>query len=273
MGTYAITGAASGLGAATKARLEADGHRVIGVDLRGSDVDADLSTADGRAEAIARVTELSGGSLDGFAPFAGLAAATGRPGSLMVSVNYFGAIEVLEGLRPLLIQAAADGGKPAVVLVSSNSTTCQPNWPVELAELCLSGDEAAAREAADKDPLGCYPAAKAALAYYVRTQGIGEEWLGRGVRVNAIAPGLIETPMTAAGKVDPLTAEGMKMFPLPIGRGGRPEEIAALTAFLLGPESTFFAGSVVFCDGGTDALLRAKDWPAVWELDMSAFGG
>ncbi|WTW96990.1 SDR family oxidoreductase [Streptomycetaceae bacterium NBC_01309] len=268
MGTYAITGAASGLGAATKARLEADGHRVIGVDLRDSDVNVDLSTPEGRAEAVARITELAGDSLDGFAPFAGLAAATGRPGSLIVSVNYFGAIEVLEGLRPLLAKAE----KPAVVMVSSNSTTCQPNWDTALAELCLAGDEAGAREAADKDMMGSYPASKAALAYYVRAKAVSEEWIGAGIRLNAIAPGLIETPMTAAGKVDPLTAEGMKMFPLPVGRGGKPEEIAALTAFLLGPESTFFVGSVVFCDGGTDALLRGKDWPAVWELDMSAFG-
>lgn len=267
MGTYALTGAASGIGAATKARLEADGHRVIGVDLRGSDIDADLSTPEGREVAIARITELSGGSLDGFVPFAGLAAATDRPGSLMVSVNYFGAVKVLEGIRPLL------GEGSSVVLVSSNSTTCQPNWPAAIAEACLAGDEALARELSDKDALGCYPASKAALAYYVRTNAVGENYAGAGIRLNAIAPGLIETPMTAAGKVDPLTAEGMKMFPLPLGRGGRPEEIAALVAFLLGPESSFFVGSILFCDGGTDALLRPKDWPQVWELDMSAFGG
>ncbi|HSA52657.1 MAG TPA: SDR family oxidoreductase [Yinghuangia sp.] len=267
MGTYAITGAASGIGAATKARLEADGHRVIGVDLRDSDVDADLSTPEGRAEAVAGIAAAADGSLDGFVPFAGLAAATGRPGSQMVSVNYFGAVEVLEGVRPLL--AAAE--HPSAVLVSSNSSTCQPNWPVELAELCLAGDEAAAREVADADPLGSYPAAKAALAYYARTKSVAAEWIGQGIRLNAIAPGLIETPMTAAGRTDPLTAEGMKMYPLPIGRGGNPAEIAGLTAFLLGPESTYFVGSVLFCDGGTDALLRAKDWPAAWELDLSAF--
>lgn len=269
MGTYAITGAASGLGAAARARLRAAGHRVIGVDLRGSDIDADLATAEGRADAVARIAESCDGPLDGFVPFAGLAAATGRPGSLMVSVNYFGAIAVLEGVRPLL--AAAD--RPSAVLVSSNSTTCQPNWPTALAELCLAGDEEAAREAADADPLGSYPAAKAALAYYVRTKSVGPDWIGSGIRLNAIAPGLIETPMTAAGRTDPLTADGMKMFPLPIGRGGQPAEIAALTAFLLGPESTFFVGSVLCCDGGTDALLRAKDWPAAWEFDVSAVTG
>lgn len=271
MGTYAITGAASGLGAATKARLEADGHRVIGVDLHDADVEVDLSTAEGRAEAIAEVTELSGGALDGFVPFAGLAAATGRPGGLLVAVNYFGAIALLEGLRPLL----AAGTNASVVLISSNSTTAQPNWPVEVAELCLAGDEAGATAATEAfgelAALQAYPATKAALAWYARTKCA--EYIADGIRLNAIAPGLIETPMTAEGRKDPLTAEGMEMFlnTIPAGRGGRPEEIAALVAFLLGGESSFFVGSVVFCDGGTDAAFRGKDWPKVWEMDMSAF--
>lgn len=271
MGTYAITGAASGLGAATKARLEADGHRVIGVDLRDADVTVDLGTAAGRTEAITRVTELSGGVLDGFVPFAGLAAATGRSGGLLVSVNYFGAIVLLEGLRPLL--AAGDGA--SVVLISSNSTTAQPNWPVEVADSCLAGDEAGASAAAEAfgefAALQAYPATKAALAWYARTRCA--EYIADGIRLNAIAPGLIETPMTAEGRRDPLTAEGMEMFlnTIPAGRGGRPEEIAALVAFLLGGESSFFVGSVVFCDGGTDASFRGRDWPKVWEMDVSAF--
>jgi len=271
MGTYAITGAASGLGAATKARLEADGHRVIGIDLHNTDVNVDLSKAEGRAEAIAKVTELSGGTLDGFVPFAGLAAATGRPGGLIVSVNYFGAVVLLEGLRPLL----ARGTNPSVVLISSNSTTSQPNWPVEVAEACFAGDEAAAIKATepfgDYAAIQAYPATKAALAWYARTRSA--EYMAEGIRLNAIAPGLIETPMTAEGRKDPLTAEGMEMFlgTIPAGRGGRPEEIASLVAFLLGDESLFFVGSLIFCDGGTDAAFRGKDWPKVWEVDASAF--
>ncbi|AHH16474.1 putative reductase [Nocardia nova SH22a] len=265
MGTIAVTGSASGIGAAVAAHLEKEGHRVIGVDLRGADVTADLGTAEGRAHAIAEVTRISEGRLDGFLPFAGVAAATGRPGGLVVSVNYFGAVELLEGLRPLLRESDA----ASVVLVSSNSTTTQPMWPVELAEACLAGEERRAREIAesfgDLGAIQAYPATKAALAWYARTKSA--EYIGEGIRLNAIAPGIIDTPMTQEGSKDALTGEGMKQFlaMTPIGRAGRPEEIAELAAFLLSDKAGFFVGSVIFCDGGIDAAFRGKDWPAVWQ--------
>jgi nucleoside-diphosphate-sugar epimerase len=65
MGTIVITGSAGGIGSATRARLERDGHRVIGVDVRDAEVVADLSNAEGRAAMIAAVTEASAGVLDG----------------------------------------------------------------------------------------------------------------------------------------------------------------------------------------------------------------
>src|SRR5215211_4382482 len=102
MGTIAITGSASGMGAATVERLTADGHRVVGVDLRDAEVIADLATPEGRELAVEGVTEAVDGALDGLVTFAGLGGLPDRPGSLLASVNYFGTVDVLAGLRPLL---------------------------------------------------------------------------------------------------------------------------------------------------------------------------
>src|SRR4029079_13047895 len=105
MRTIAITGSASGMGAALGERLTAAGDRVIGVDLRNADVEADLGTRAGRAQAIERVGELSGGALDGLVTLAGLAGLPERPASLLISVNYFGTVELLKGLGPPLAPA------------------------------------------------------------------------------------------------------------------------------------------------------------------------
>jgi NAD(P)-dependent dehydrogenase (short-subunit alcohol dehydrogenase family) len=83
VGVFALTGAASGMGEATARLLRAAGHQVIGVDLRGADIAADLGTAEGRRTAIDGVAAASGGTLDGAVMFAGVGGATGRPASLL----------------------------------------------------------------------------------------------------------------------------------------------------------------------------------------------
>jgi NAD(P)-dependent dehydrogenase (short-subunit alcohol dehydrogenase family) len=266
MGTVVVTGSGSGIGAATAARLRTDGHTVIGVDLRGAEIEADLGTPAGRASAIAEITERSGGVLNGLVPCAGIAGMPDRPGSTLVSVNYFGTVELLEGLRPLLLA----GAPSAAVAISSNSTTTQPGYSNELVEVLLSGDEDAARALADRDKGGsvnAYPASKNAVAKWVRRHAVTEEWGKAGITLNAIAPGMIATPMIDEGRTDPNIQAGLEMFEatIAVGRPGRPEEIAGLIAYLLGPEARFFVGSIIFCDGGTDALFRADDWPALWE--------
>jgi NAD(P)-dependent dehydrogenase (short-subunit alcohol dehydrogenase family) len=263
VGTICVTGSASGMGAATTARLVGDGHHVIGVDQRDADVVADLSTRDGRDAAIAGVGDASSGTLDGLVTFAGLGPLPGRSGALLTSVNYFGTVELVTGLRPLL----ANGTDAAVVAISSNSTTCQPGVPAELISACVAGDEALARELGEQcGSILAYPATKTAIARFVRRNAPADDWIGSGIRLNAIAPGLIDTPLTAEGKADPELGPLLDGFPIPAGRPGRPDEIAVLVDYLLSPRAGFFCGSVVFCDGGTDALLRPDDWPVTWEL-------
>jgi NAD(P)-dependent dehydrogenase (short-subunit alcohol dehydrogenase family) len=228
---------------------------------------ADLGTAEGRAHAIEGITEASGGTLAGVVTCAGVAGAPWRPGSLLVSVNYFGTTELLSALRPLL----RAGG--AAVAISSNSTTVQPDIPAGVVDACLGHDEARARALADEaGSLRTYPASKLAVAHWVRRAATGPDWAGSGLRLNAIAPGMIETPMVADMRADPDVGPLLDMLPIPVGRTGRPEEIAALAAFLLGADGGYFCGSVLFCDGGSDALLRPTDWPAPWDISVRDFG-
>jgi NAD(P)-dependent dehydrogenase (short-subunit alcohol dehydrogenase family) len=261
MGVYAVTGSASGIGAATAALLAERGHRVIGVDQAGADVDADLATDSGRRKAIADVLELAGDRLNGYVPCAGIAGLSDTDSGRLVSVNYFGAVELAFGFRPALEAAATAGEPSAVVLLSSNSTTCQPGWAREVARACVTGDEERALAlAARRDAVTVYPATKAALAWWARTEGVRGEWAGVGVRVNAVAPGLVSTAMTDQVRQDPVFGRYADTYPTALDRPGKPEEVAALIAFLLSDEASLMVGSVVFADGGTDALKHPR-WP------------
>ena len=255
MRKIAITGSAGGMGVATRAVLEAQGHRVIGVDVRDAEVIADLSTTTGRNEMIRAVTAASDGALDGLVAAAGIASDGGNE-DLVISINYFGAVAAVEGLRSLL----AKGTQPSAIAISSNSTSTQMGIPRTAVEACLAGDEAGARAAAAEAPMCGYPASKLALAHWVRAQAVSPDWIGAGIRLNAIAPGLIATPMTEGG-VEFVLALG-DTYPVPIGRAGTSAEIAGLLAYLLSPAAAFFVGSVIYMDGGTDAVLRTRDWPA-----------
>jgi NAD(P)-dependent dehydrogenase (short-subunit alcohol dehydrogenase family) len=257
---FVVTGSASGIGRAVHDDLAGRGYQVLGIDRVDADVVADLGTADGRAAAVGAVTEWCGGVLHGLVPCAGVAGLPGRPGALLVSVNYFGTVRLIEGPREPL--AAGSG---SVVAISSNSTTCQPGFSLELVDACLADDEPAACALADTgESLVAYPATKTAIARWIRRNATKPEWIGAGVRLNALAPGLVETALAAEQRNDPTIGPLVAMFPLPIGRGGAPAEIADAAAFLLHNE--FCVGTVLLIDGGTEALLRPDDWPARWEM-------
>ncbi|MBZ5735720.1 SDR family oxidoreductase [Nocardioides sp. TRM66260-LWL] len=261
--TYLVTGAASGIGAALSARLRGDGHRVVTVDLRDADVLADLSTPAGRDAALAGVRALvdPGTGLHGVVPCAGIAGLTGVDARLVVSVNFFAAVALVEGLHDLL----AVPGDAAVVLLASNSVTCQPGWHLAAAEACLAGDEDAARAVvADVEAVQVYPASKAALAWWARREGVTPRWAGAGIRLNAVAPGKIATPMTDALAADPVLGPLGAAYPSAIGRDGHADEVAAAIAFLLSPAASLVVGSVLTVDGGTDAMLHPRS-PAGWD--------
>jgi len=251
MGTYALTGAASGIGAALARLLRGQNHRVINVDLRDADVIADLSTPEGRRTAVAGVRERAPEGLDGLVPLAGVPGG-GPPGTLITAVNYFGTVQLVEGLRDLVAKK-----RGAIVLLGSNSAPMSsPESP--LLERLLNGDEAEALKiAAEEDDGMHYMVGKRALAYWMRRNVMA--YAKVGIRMNAVAPGPVDTPMTRPLYDNPEMAGVMKnlLDATPLERVGQPEEIAKVISFLLGPDSGYICGSVLYIDGGYDAATRS----------------
>ena len=260
MGTYAISGSASGMGAATRSRLEAGGHRVIGIDRRDAEVTADLGTAQGRSEAVGAVADAAGGVLDGAVSAAGL----GPPvaGELIARVNYFGSVAVLEGLRPAL----AASGSAQVVQFGSNSSTTTPNLPDELVTAYLEGREEDAVAIVDEvdavfAPAVAYGGAKLAVTRWCRRAAVTEPWVGQGIRLNVIAPGPVDTPLLRQGQADEVYGPLTEAFPVPMAETPDADALAQWVEFLLSPVARFACGSVFYVDGGSDALFRSDDWP------------
>lgn len=262
--TYVITGAASGIGAATTRILKERGHKTIGVDIQSTDVVGDLSTKEGRLEAANKAIELAGGSIDAVIACAGLA----HPIAKTVSVNYFGMTEFLPVLAPTLAKSSA----PRAVLISSMASL-MPNDAALVDAMLEDNEEKALARAQELVDTGggmeqlIYGSTKRAIARWVRRESPKALWAGNCIPLNAIGPGIVRTPMTA----DMIATEEARaaldaQVPMPCNYYLEPENVAYLLIWLASEENTHVTGQTIYIDGGSDVVLRGDN---IWDLTTS----
>lgn len=252
-----VTGSASGIGQATKSLLECRGDHVIGVDLHDADIEADLSTADGRRTLIDEVHNRSNGVVDAVYAIAGLS----RPTPPTAAVNYFGMVATLEGLRPLLLNSL----NPRAVAVSSLAGFFPADD--ELVTKMLAGDEAATMHRAEqlasvRHGHLIYNSSKQALSRWIRQRAGTAEWAGASIPLNAVAPGIVDTPMSAPfTATEEAAAALLDHMPMPLNGIAPPQAVAEVLAWLGSPANSHLCGQVLYVDGGSDVVLRRD---AVW---------
>jgi NAD(P)-dependent dehydrogenase (short-subunit alcohol dehydrogenase family) len=252
--TYVVTGAASGTGAATVAALRADGHRVFGVDLHNTDINADLSSPPGRLEAAEIAYERSGGNIDAIIACAGVAA----PKPVSVAVNFFGATQFIEGLLDVLANSAA----PRVAVISS--VAALQSSDTQLVAAMLAGIESKAliraQELYEQGPAAAaliYPSSKLALSYWVRRESVTPDFAGQGIALNAVGLGTVLTPMTeTALQTQSGRSEIDAAVPMPLNYHLKPEDVAKTLMWLTSEENSHITGQTIFVDGGAEAKLR-----------------
>ena len=238
-----VTGATQGLGLAIAGALAEQGARVVVSDLDGEAcerVAAGLRSRGAQAVSlpgdlahgseVERVAELAQAAFGGIdilvsnagiqGPHGPLAAVSDEDWQRVLEVNLCASVRLTTHLIPAM--AARGGG--SVVLMSSIAG--------------LRGNGA----------IGLYGVSKAALAQLARNLAV--EWGPRGVRVNAVSPGLIRTPL-AAGLLDDDAFLARRLQATPLRRVGEPEEIAGVVAMLASRAGGFITGHNLVVDGGT----------------------
>lgn len=251
--TYVITGSTMGMGKATRDILEEAGHRVIGIARKDAEINVDLSDAAQRASIPERVAELTDGRIDAVVANAGIAAPTIDG----LRVNYFGARDVVEGLRPLLLKSSA----PRAVIVSSISTV-HPDLP-ELTDALRDGDDERAVQISEALLASggqggyLYTSAKRAISEWGRKTAVSDEWAGEGIALNVVAPATFVTRLTEKYVSTP---EGREMLsrstPMPLNGPGDPAVVGKVVEFLTSEANSHITGQVLFVDGGCEALIR-----------------
>jgi NAD(P)-dependent dehydrogenase (short-subunit alcohol dehydrogenase family) len=228
-----VTGAASGIGAAAVRMLTAAGASVAGFDLRASDsalsLTGDVTRAAELEAAVAAVEERFGG-LDALVSNAGLFLAGGGdgPSPQLSEENWQRTIDV--NLKSVYL-----GAKYAIPALQRRGGGSIVNVASVAALRVGSGTSDA------------YTASKGGVVAITRTLAVAHAPL---IRVNAIAPGPIATPMTAGAPEENFAALSAL---IPLGRFGRPEEVAAMMCFLVSDLASYCTGQTYVVDGGYTA--------------------
>lgn len=231
MKTALVTGGASGIGRAIAERLRADGNHVATIDLTESDTEfgyrADVTDRAAVDAALGAVRTALGpitilinaAGMTGFRRFTNI---TFEEWSTIIDVNLSGVFHCTQAVLPDMLEA----GWGRIVNISSSSTHSGSRYQTH------------------------YVAAKSAVNGL--TKSLALEYGPQGITVNAVPPGFIDTPMLRKAEADGLLGGSIEdnIAKVPVGRVGRPEDIAAACAFLVSEEAGYITGQIVGVNGG-----------------------